>query len=137
MEAAGETVTLDLLVRSLLTIGLSKAEIARSIGASPRVGLRERKLSCRNGSGSRHYVAVRAGRSKWCKGLCGRGPTRLQWHVRVGSRGRAEASRAGAAHGDCSGASSCGRRGRSLAGQRTASVRTPSCGIDRAIVGYM
>jgi predicted XRE-type DNA-binding protein len=32
MEAADGTVTLDLLVRALLTIGLSKAEIARAIG---------------------------------------------------------------------------------------------------------
>ena len=32
MEVADGTVTLDLLVRALLTVGLSKAEIARAIG---------------------------------------------------------------------------------------------------------
>ena len=32
MEAADEAVTLDLLARAPLTIGLSKAEIARAIG---------------------------------------------------------------------------------------------------------
>jgi len=32
MEAADGTVTLDLLVRALLTVGLGKAEIARAIG---------------------------------------------------------------------------------------------------------
>jgi hypothetical protein len=32
MEAADGSVSLDLLVRSLLTVGVSKAEIARAIG---------------------------------------------------------------------------------------------------------